>query len=73
MSAKDRELVNSHLETLLADTAAKSVPEDLIGRLLVGAAIGIWRKLRSVQDIAAELEFTIENLDPDVEYPFMRP
>ena len=73
MSAKDRELVNSHLETLLADAAAKSVPEDLIGRLLVGAAIGIWRKSRSVQDIAAELEFTIENLDPDVEYPFMRP
>ena len=73
MSASDRELVNSHLATLLADAATKGVPEDLIGRLLVGAAIGIWRKSRSIQDIAAELEFTVENLDPDVEYPFMRP
>lgn len=73
MSTSDRELVNSHVKTLLADAAEKGVPEDLVGRLLVGAAVGIWRNSRSVADIAAELEFTIENLDPDAEYPFMRP
>ncbi len=73
MSAEDRDLVNSHLEQLLILTKEKGVPEDLVGRLLVGAAIGIWKKSRSVKDIAAELEFTIENLDPDTEYPFIRP
>ena len=73
MSAEDRDLVNSHLEQLLVLTNEKGVPEDLVGRLLVGAAIEIWRKSRSVKDIASELEFTIENLDPDTEYPFIRP
>ena len=73
MSSSDRELVNSHLEILFAQAAEKKIPEDLIGRLLVSAAIGIWRNSRSVEDITSELNFTIENLDPDVEYPFMRP
>jgi len=73
MGAADRQLVNAHLEMLFADAAEKGVPEDLIGRLLVGAAIGIWRNTRSVDDIAEELRFTIDNLDPDTDYPFMRP
>ena len=73
MAAADRQLVNAHLKTLLADAADKGVPDDVIGRLLVGAAIGIWRNSRSVDDIAEELRFTIDNLDPDTDYPFMRP
>ena len=73
MGAADRKLVNTHLETLLADAAANGIPEDLLGRLLVSAAIGIWRNNRSVEDIAEELRFTIDNLDPDTDYPFMRP
>ncbi len=73
MGAADRKLVNAHLETLLADAAANGIPEDLLGRLLVSAAIGIWRNSRSVEDIAEELRFTIDNLDPDTDYPFMRP
>lgn len=73
MSAEDRNLVNSHIEQLLAASGEKGIPEDLIGRLLVSAAIGIWRNSRSIADISSELAFTIENLDPDAEYPFMRP
>ncbi len=73
MGAADRALVNAHIEKLIADAAAQHMPDDLLGRLLVGAAIGIWRNSRSVEDIAAELQFTIENLDPDAQYPFMRP
>ena len=73
MSAEDRNLVNSHIEQLLASTSENGIPEDLVGRLLVSAAIGIWRNSRSVEDIASELEFAIENLDPDTEYAFMRP
>ena len=73
MGAADRKLVNTHLETLFADAAANRIPEDLLGRLLVSAAIGIWRNSRSVEDIADELRFTIDNLNPDTDYPFMRP
>jgi len=73
MGAADRKLVNTHLEKLLAEASDEGVPEDLVGRLLVSAAIGIWRNTRSVDDIAKELHFTIDNLDPDTDYPFMRP
>jgi hypothetical protein len=73
MDAADRKLVNTHRETLLADAAANGIPEDVLGRLLVSAAIGIWRNSRSVEGIAEELRFTIDNLDPDTDYPFMRP
>ena len=73
MGAADRKLVNTHLETLLADANANGIPEDLLGRLLISAAIGIWRNSRSVEDIAEELRFTLDNLDPDTDYPFMRP
>ena len=73
MGASDRELVNSHIESLLAAAADAGVPEDLVGRLLVGAAVSIWRRTRTIDDIARELEFTAENLDPDLEYTFMRP
>ncbi|MGR8921344.1 MAG: hypothetical protein ACU85V_17140 [Gammaproteobacteria bacterium] len=73
MGASDRQLVNRHLEALLAEAAQDRVPEDLLGRLLVEAAIGLWRNGRGIDDIAAELRYTAENLDPDLEYPFMRP
>ncbi len=73
MGAADRKLVNAHVENLLADAAAYGTPEDLLGRLLISAAIGIWRNSRPVGDIAAELRYTIDNLDPDTDYPFMRP
>ena len=73
MGASDRKLVNAHIEQLLTAAAADKVPEDLIGRLLVQSAIGIWRRTRTVEDIASELEFIAENLNPDLEYPFMRP
>ena len=73
MGASDRQLVNCHLEALLTEAAADKVPEDLLGRLLVEAAVGLWRNGRSIEDIAAELRYTADNLDPDAEYPFMRP
>ena len=73
MGASDRKLVNEHVENLLRAAAADKMPEDLLGRLLVEAAIGIWRRSRTVTDIASELQFTVDNLDPDLEYPFMRP
>ena len=73
MSQSDRTVVTRHLESLLETTNDAHIPEDVVGRLLVEAAIGLWRNARSVDDIASELNFIIDNLDDDTEYPFMRP
>lgn len=71
--SEHNELVNSHVETILATTKEKSIPTDLIGRALVNAGIAIWQESRSIGDIAQELSFLADNLDSDEEYTFMRP
>ena len=43
------------------------------GRALLGMAIALFRQTRSTEDIRRELEATLENLDPDEDYAFMRP
>ena len=58
---------------LLAEADALGVPADAIGRLLLEAAVDLWRRARGADDIAAELQFTAEHLDPDEDFAFMRP
>jgi hypothetical protein len=41
--------------------------------MLLDEIIALWRAERSLEDIAAELRYTIENLDPDADHAFMRP
>ena len=74
MGAADRELVKRHIDVLLKEAGEQKVPLDLIGRLLMDVAIGVWRQSgREIDDIAAELEYKAGNLDPNAEFPFMRP
>ena len=74
MGVADRELVNQHVGALLSASKAHSMPPDLLGRLLLEAAIDVWRQHgREVADIAAELNYQAENLDPSTDIPFMRP
>ena len=73
VSSSDRKFVNGLLENLFLEASQQNIPEDVVGRLLVSAAIGLWRNNRTVDDIASELSFIVENLDADLEYPFMRP
>ncbi len=68
-----RQLVETHYASLLAAAAASGVESELIGRLLLDEIIRTWRESRQVADIASELEFVRDNLDPDAEYAFMRP
>jgi pilus assembly protein TadC len=68
-----RQLVETHYASLLAAAAASGVEAELIGRLLLDEIIRTWRESRKVADIASELEFVRDNLDPDAEYAFMRP
>jgi hypothetical protein len=71
--SEQSELVTAHVENLLAEALEKNIPTDLIGRELINAAIKIYQAKRSIDDIAQELTFLAENLDPDTEYTFMRP
>jgi hypothetical protein len=71
--SEQSELVAAHVQTLLAEAQDKNIPTDLIGRELINAAIQIYQAKRSIDDIAQELTFLAENLDPDTEYTFMRP
>ncbi|MFN3233073.1 MAG: hypothetical protein ACE363_13090 [Alphaproteobacteria bacterium] len=72
MSAQ-KDLVRPHIEAILAEARQGNVPTDLVGRELLQQVIEIFRLERSNDDIASELTFTAENLDPDTEFTFMRP
>jgi hypothetical protein len=69
----DRSVVQRHFKALLAEAASAHIPSDVVGRMLLDEVLAVWREQRSLEDIAAELRYTIENLDPDMEYAFFRP
>jgi hypothetical protein len=71
--SEQSELVAGYVAQILADAEAKKIPTDLIGRELINEAIKIYQAKRSIKDIAQELTFLADNLDPDEEYTFMRP
>ena len=73
MGAPERKLVTQHVDTLITAAAADNMPEDVVGRHLLESAIGLWRRSRTTEDIVSELQFMIDNMDEDTEYPFMRP
>lgn len=70
---KPREIVLGHVNGLLDEARAAGVDDDVTGRLLLEAAIGLWLTERAVEDVASELEFAADNLDPEADYAFMRP
>ena len=71
--SEDTALVAKHVAALVAEAEGAGIPSDLLGRLLVHEAIEIWKRDRSWQDVASELTFLAENLDPDTDHEFMRP
>ena len=70
---EDREIVGRHLDALMAEVRDKGIGTDNVGRLLLQAVVELWMQERNIEDIASELEFAAENLDPDNEFEFMRP
>jgi len=66
-------IVRPHVDASLAEAAAEGHPADTVGRAFLSMAIDIYRRERSLDDIRRELEFAMENLDPDEDYNFMRP
>jgi hypothetical protein len=69
----DRAVIRRHVGALLAEAREAGIPADVVGRMLLDEVVELWRQHRSLEDIAAELRFTLENLDPDLDYPFIRP
>ncbi|MFI5309176.1 MAG: hypothetical protein ACHQ53_17600 [Polyangiales bacterium] len=61
------------VDALLMRAQAQGIASDAVARALVDRALGIYKQSRSVEDIAAELEFLAQNLDDDATHPFMRP
>ena len=66
-------LVDRHVDALVAEADAQAVPADALGRQLLHRLIEHWRRERSVEDVAGELRFTADSLDPDADFEFMRP
>lgn len=69
----DLELVRRHVAALRQEAQEAKVPLDVLGRMLVQEAIGMWTQERDWRDIARELAFVAESLDPDTDHEFMRP
>ena len=71
--SEQQDLARKHLETLMAEALAAKIPSDVIGRALLAQLIERWLEDRKWQDIASELRFTADSLDPDTDFEFMRP
>lgn len=53
--------------------SAAGYGEQDLARAMMSEVIAAYKRERSNQDIAHELNFLAENLDEDAEYAFMRP
>ncbi|MAG29294.1 MAG: hypothetical protein CL908_00175 [Deltaproteobacteria bacterium] len=66
-------LVSKHFAALLAEAEAARIPKDIVARTLLARIVECWREDRSWEDVASELRFTADSLDPDTDFEFMRP
>jgi hypothetical protein len=68
-----RALVRKHVEALRREGRGAGIPCDVIGRALLAQTVELFREERDWDDIASELRFTADNLDPATDFEFMRP
>lgn len=69
----DRDLVRQHIASLIEAGDAAGIPRDVVGRHALAEIVNLWLESRSIEDVAGELQFTIESLDPEHDFEFMRP
>ncbi len=67
------EISSTYMKAALEAGAAAKIPADSIARAMLEQVLDIYRAGRSLADIASELNFVIENLDPDGDHTFSRP
>ncbi len=66
-------LARKHFEALLRAADESKIPRDVTGRALLARLVECWVEERGWQDVASELRFTADSLDPDTDFEFMRP
>jgi hypothetical protein len=69
----EQDLVRRHFDALFAEAKTADVPDDVVGRAALGRLVELWLSARDWQDVASELRFTADSLDPDQDFEFMRP
>ena len=63
----------SALQQSLSEAKQNGLDEALALRALLSAVVERSTRLRSAEDLAQELIYLAENLDPEQDYGFMRP
>jgi hypothetical protein len=71
--SRERDLAARALEQVLGEARAEGIPSDVMGRALLVRLVEGWLAERPWQDVASELVFFAESLDPETEFQFMRP
>lgn len=67
------EISTKYMNAALEAAALAKIPADAVARAFLERVLEIYRTERSLEDIASELSFHIDNLDPDGDHMFMRP
>lgn len=68
-----RNIVRQAVDQAVEAGAAENVSADTVGRYFLEAVLDLYRSNRPIDDIRSELEFHLENLDPEGDHTFMRP
>ena len=71
--SSEYELARESFAALMRQARASQADPDVLGRALLNEIISFWRETRSWTDVAEELRFTADSLDPDTDFEFMRP
>lgn len=66
-------LVKKHLDAAVAEAGEQGHPPDIVARTMLSFVIEVYRQQRDIDDIRSELQYAMDNLDPDQDYEFMRP
>lgn len=67
------EISKKSMQIALDEGAQYKIPRDVVARALLDRVLEIYLAERSVEDIASELSFHIDNLDPEGDHVFTRP
>lgn len=71
--ARLSQIARKHVAAAIAEAGETGYQADEVGRAILSDILRIWRETRPLDDIARELVAAADNLDPDTDYPFMRP
>lgn len=66
-------LARKHLDAPMVEAETAKIPKDVAGRGLLAQLVEYWLEDRDWQNVASELRFTADSLDPDTDFEFMRP